>query len=73
VVLSPANAWGFREKQGVFNSGRFSKIRAILWAVKPVVNVAALSETDKFLEKKRAHAGDPLPEIRCKLPRRMRD
>lgn len=49
--LGPANAWGLRENQGVFNSGAFNKVRAILWSVKPQVDVAALSEPEKFWGK----------------------
>lgn len=47
-VLGAANAWGMRENQGVFNSGSFSKIRNIAWSVKPVVDVFALTELEKF-------------------------
>jgi hypothetical protein len=48
AVLGSANAWGLRENQGVFNSGSFSKIRSILWSVKPQIDVAALSDLEKF-------------------------
>jgi hypothetical protein len=47
-TLNMANAWGLRENQGIFNSGKFSKINCITWSVKPKVNEAALSETQKW-------------------------
>jgi hypothetical protein len=58
-VLGPVNAWGFRENQGVFNSGSFSKIRAILWSVKPQLAAFRLHESQKFW----GHENDPTPEI----------
>jgi len=47
-ALSPANAWGLKENSGILNSGSFSNINSIIASVKPVVNVNALSETQKF-------------------------
>jgi hypothetical protein len=46
--LGPADAWGLRDNQGVFNSGAFQKIKAILWSVQPQVDPAALTEPEKF-------------------------
>jgi hypothetical protein len=46
--LTMANGWGMRENQGVYNTGSFSKINNISWSVKPDVNYATLSETQKF-------------------------
>jgi hypothetical protein len=40
--LNMANAWGLRERaDGVFNSGKFSNVNNINWAVQPVVPASA--------------------------------
>ena len=46
--LNMANGWGLRENQGIFNSGAFSMINNISWSVKPDVDPASLTETQKF-------------------------
>ena len=46
--LGPANAWGFRQNQGVFKTAAFGKVRTMLWAVQPVVDISTLSEPQKF-------------------------
>lgn len=47
TVLNAANAWGFRQPNQVFNQS-FSKIRSFLWSIKPQVNIALLSEKEKW-------------------------
>jgi len=47
-VLNPANGWGLNENGGILNSGAFSKINSITAAVQPVVDLASLSDTEKF-------------------------
>ncbi len=46
-VLSAANAWGLRHDEGIFNVS-FSKIKSLTWSVKPQVDIASLSETQKW-------------------------
>lgn len=45
--LNAANGWGLRERNGVYNNS-FSKVRSLTWSVKPQVDIASLSETDKW-------------------------
>ncbi len=47
-ILNMANGWGLRENGGILNSGSFSKVNSIRASVKPQVNIASLSETEKF-------------------------
>jgi hypothetical protein len=47
-VLGPANAWGLRDNGGVYNTGRFGKVKTLTWSVKPDVNAALLSDTERF-------------------------
>ncbi len=47
-ALNMANGWGFREKNGVLNSGSFSMINSITGSVKPDVDANTLSETQKW-------------------------
>lgn len=47
-VLNMANGWGFREKNGVLDSGSFSNINSIQGSVKPDVDASSLSETQKW-------------------------
>ena len=47
-TLDASNAWGLREDQGIFNSGRISRINSITAAVHPQVDPATLTEYDKF-------------------------
>ena len=47
-VLDAANGWGLSEGGGILNSGGFAKINSITAAVQPLVDVASLSETEKF-------------------------
>jgi hypothetical protein len=47
-VLDASNGWGLRENSGIFNSGSFSDIRSITASIKPMVNIASLSESQKF-------------------------
>jgi hypothetical protein len=47
-VLNAANGWGLREQQGLFDSGSFRKVRSLQWAVKPRVDIASLTEKQKF-------------------------
>jgi hypothetical protein len=46
--LNAANAWGLKERNGVFSSGSFRKIRDITASVKPQVDPRSLSEPEKF-------------------------
>lgn len=51
--LSVLNAWGMRDKNGVFANGQndtgpFQNINNISWAVQPVVNIKDLSEEEKW-------------------------
>ena len=45
--LAASNAWGLRDNDGIFNVS-FSKIKSMTWSVKPQVNIASLSETQKW-------------------------
>jgi len=47
-VLDASNGWGLAENGGILNSGGFAKINSISAAVQPVVNLASLTETEKF-------------------------
>ncbi|MFT3980147.1 MAG: hypothetical protein QM687_06720 [Ferruginibacter sp.] len=47
-TLNMANAWGMAENNGVFNSGSFSMINSITWAVHPQVNINTLSIGQKW-------------------------
>lgn len=47
-TLNMANAWGMRENNGVFNSGKFQMINSITWSVKPQVNENLLTQTQKW-------------------------
>ncbi|RYF83281.1 MAG: hypothetical protein EOO03_15510, partial [Chitinophagaceae bacterium] len=47
-TLNMANAWGMAENNGVFNSGAFSSINSISWAVQPEVNINNLSINQKW-------------------------
>lgn len=47
-VLDASNAWGLAENGGILNSGGFSKINSISAAVQPAVDLASLSDTEKF-------------------------
>ncbi len=46
--LNIANGWGMRINGGILNSGGFSKINSITWSVRPQVNVALLTEPQKW-------------------------
>lgn len=48
--LNAANGWGLRERNGTYNSS-FSKVRSLTWSVKPQVNIAELSEPQKWWGK----------------------
>ena len=48
IPLNAANSWGLREHQGIFNSGRFSKINNISASVQPQVEVSSLTSLEKF-------------------------
>lgn len=45
--LNAANGWGLRENEGVYNVA-FSKVRSLTWSVKPQVDIARLSEIQKW-------------------------
>lgn len=45
--LNAANAWGLTDNQGAFND-QFAKVNSLTWSVVPQINVAALSETQKW-------------------------
>lgn len=47
-TLNMANAWGMRENNGVFNTGRFQMINSITWSVKPQINENNLTQTQKW-------------------------
>lgn len=48
-TLSMANAWGLRDSpSGVFNSGAFDKINSVAWSVSPKVDLASLTEAQKW-------------------------
>jgi len=47
-ILDASNGWGLTESGGILNSGPFSKINSITAAVQPVVDIASLSDTEKF-------------------------
>jgi len=47
-TLNMANAWGMRNNQGVFNTGRFDQVNSVTWSVKPQVNESVLTETQKW-------------------------
>lgn len=46
--LNASNGWGMRENGGFLDSGSFSDINSIKVAVQPRVNLATLSDTEKF-------------------------
>jgi hypothetical protein len=48
-VLDMANGWGLRDSpSGVFNSGGFDKINSVAWSVSPKVDLASLTEAQKW-------------------------
>jgi hypothetical protein len=47
-TLNMANAWGMRENNGVFNTGRFQMINYITWSVKPQINENNLTQTQRW-------------------------
>lgn len=47
-TLNMANAWGMRENNGIFNSGRFQMINYITWSVQPQINENNLTQTQKW-------------------------
>lgn len=47
TVLNSANAWGFRQRNMVFDQS-FSKIKSFLWSVRPQINIASLTEKEKW-------------------------
>ncbi|MEO8116281.1 MAG: hypothetical protein ABI653_01455 [Bacteroidota bacterium] len=47
-TLNMANAWGMKENNGIFNSGRFQMINSITWSVKPQINENNLTQTQKW-------------------------
>lgn len=47
TVLSPANAWGYRQSNLVFNQS-FSKISSFLWSIRPKININSLTEQEKW-------------------------
>ncbi|MEM5564898.1 hypothetical protein WNY78_07265 [Psychroserpens sp. AS72] len=47
TVLNAANAWGYRQSNLVFNQS-FSKIISFVWSIRPRINVASLSENQKW-------------------------
>ncbi len=46
--LTMADGWGMRTNTGIFESGHFSMVNNISWSVKPQVDFARLTETEKF-------------------------
>ncbi|CAN5278262.1 hypothetical protein BH18ACT12_BH18ACT12_13030 [soil metagenome] len=57
--LNMANGWGFRENNGVLNSGSFAKINSITASVKPDVDPATLTVAQKWWGAKN-RGTDPL-------------
>jgi LGFP repeat-containing protein len=53
-TLNSANGWGFRDSGGPFDSGSFAKINSITGSVKRVVDLASLSEVEKWWGVKNA-------------------
>lgn len=47
-VLDASNGWGLAENGGILNSGGFGKINSISAAVQPVVDLASLTDIEKF-------------------------
>lgn len=47
TILNAANAWGFRQPNKTFNDS-FSKIKSFTWSIKPVIEIDALSEVEKW-------------------------
>lgn len=47
-TLNAANAWGMRTNNGVLNTGAFQMVNSITWAVQPVVNIAALTDAERW-------------------------
>ncbi|MDC7996681.1 hypothetical protein [Gilvibacter sediminis] len=47
TMLTAANAWGYREPNQVFNQS-YNKIKSIVWSIKPQINIASLSEKQKW-------------------------
>jgi hypothetical protein len=47
-VLDASNGWGLAENGGILNSGGFSKINSITAAVQPFVDIASLTDIEKF-------------------------
>jgi hypothetical protein len=47
-VLDASNGWGLLENGGILNSGSFGKINSITASVKPVVDINALTEVQKW-------------------------
>ena len=47
-VLDASNGWGLTENGGILNSGEFSKINSITAAVQPLVDLASLTDVEKF-------------------------
>ena len=47
-VLNAANGWGLRENFGILDSGSFAMINNIRASVKPQVNIASLTEPQKW-------------------------
>jgi hypothetical protein len=45
TVLNAANAWGYRDV--TFNQ-HFSKVKSLLWSIKPQININALTEIQKW-------------------------
>lgn len=49
-TLNAANGWGLKDNNGVYNNSTH-KIRSLTWSVKPQVNIANLSEIQKWWGK----------------------
>jgi hypothetical protein len=47
-VLDASNGWGLRENNGILDSGSFSMINNIRASVKPQIDIASLTEPQKF-------------------------
>lgn len=56
-VLSAANAWGYADNNGSFNSGRFSKINSIKSSIIPVLNYNLLDEKEKWWDVRNIGSG----------------
>ena len=46
-VLNAANGWGLRNNNGIFNDS-FANVNSLKWSVKPEVDIASLSEPQKW-------------------------